>query len=166
MLLLSVYTVQCVPNKHTGAQQTDFVIVLRDIKSVNVFRGKGQIKFGADASIAAGKLGRNAQIGVASNDKGDVAATVSYSQSKGLYVGVALEGQGIVVRDECNEQFYGKQVAVKDILGTAMIDEMSVQNDDYDAIVALLREYDVKKSKGADDSKEENEQVDGGNVAL
>merc|ERR1711933_691802 len=104
--------------------------------------------FGADASIAAGKLGRNAQIGVASNEKGDYAATVSYSQSKGLYVGFALEGQCIVSRDECNEQFYGKTIAVKDILSNSMLD--SVQNNDYNAIVSLLKEYDVKKSKGND----------------
>eukprot|EP01084_Bolivina_argentea_P219880 372784_1 len=92
-----------------GAQKTDFIIILRDEKAVKLFTGKGQIKFGADASIAAGPVGRDAQIAMGVNDKG-YAQTISYSMAKGLYVGVALEGQGISVRQDCNEKFYGEKL--------------------------------------------------------
>merc|ERR1712176_409416 len=89
-----------------GAQKTDFVIILRDEKALQLFSGKGQVKFGADASIAAGPLGRDAQLAVGANKQG-YAATVSYSMAQGLYIGVALEGQGIMVREECNTAYYG-----------------------------------------------------------
>merc|ERR1712130_130484 len=137
-----------------GAQQTDFVIVLRDIKSVNVFRGKGQIKFGADASIAAGVLGRNAQVGVGANEQGQYAAILSYSQSKGPYVGVALESQGIAVRNECNQAFYGKKIEIKDILTKKTEDKKL--GEDYDKIISLLTGYAKQKAViTADDAKTE-----------
>lgn len=123
--------------QYTGAQKTDFIIILRDEKAVKLFSGKGQIKFGADASIAAGPVGRNAQLAVGANDKG-YAATVSYSQSKGLYVGVALEGQGIKVRDDCNEKYYGSKLSAQDILSNAAD---SGKNSDYDKIIELMTDY-------------------------
>lgn len=129
---------------------------MRDEKAVKLFSGKGQIKFGADASIAAGPVGRDAQIAVGANDKG-YAATVSYSQAKGLYVGVALEGQGIKVREDCNEKYYGKKVEVKDILGAGQ----EIKNEDYDKIVELLTNYTASiDDKAADKSadKDDNKQ--------
>ena len=113
---------------------------MRDEKAVKLFSGAGQIKFGADASIAAGPVGRDAQLAVGANDKG-YAATVSYSQAKGLYVGVALEGQGIKVRDECNEKYYGNKLSAQDILGNAAD---SGKNGDYDKIIELMTNYSKK----------------------
>eukprot|EP00486_Rosalina_sp_Unknown_P000944 CAMPEP_0201568454 /NCGR_PEP_ID=MMETSP0190_2-20130828/9550_1 /ASSEMBLY_ACC=CAM_ASM_000263 /TAXON_ID=37353 /ORGANISM="Rosalina sp." /LENGTH=291 /DNA_ID=CAMNT_0047989595 /DNA_START=33 /DNA_END=908 /DNA_ORIENTATION=+ len=123
-----------------GAQKTDFIIILRDANAVKLFSGKGQIKFGADASIAAGPIGRDVQLAAGANDKG-YAATVSYSQAKGLYVGVALEGQGIKVRDDCNEKYYGNKLSAQDILGCAAD---SGKNGDYDKIIELTTDY-IKK---------------------
>merc|ERR1712087_839983 len=124
------------------------------------FSGKGQIKFGADASIAAGPHGRDAQIAVGANEKG-YASTMSYSMAKGLYVGLALEGQGIAVRNECNEKYYGKKVEVKDILSA---EGDSVKNEDYDAICELLTNYALAQDQsavvedGADGQAEEEKQ--------
>jgi lipid-binding SYLF domain-containing protein len=129
-----------------GAQKTDFVIILRDKKAVDLFSGKGQIKFGADASIAAGPIGRDAQLAVGANDKG-YAATVSYSMAQGMYAGFALEGQGIAVRNDCNEKFYGKKVEAKDILG-ASGDALEFINDDFTKICELFDNYnDSQKIK-------------------
>ena len=126
-----------------------------------MFTGRGQIKFGADASIAAGPVGRDAQVGVGANDKG-YAATVSYGDAKGLYVGIALEGQGISVRNECNEKYYGKKLEVKDILGSACD---NIKNEDYDKIVELLTNYaeeqkdkDLLKSVDDDEDGDESKQ--------
>ena len=111
-----------------------------------MFSGSGQIKFGADASIAAGPIGRDAQLAVGANDKG-YAATVSYSQAKGLYVGVALEGQGIKVRDDCNEKFYGNKLSPQDILSSA---GDSGKNADYDKIIELMTNYaNIQDDKAA-----------------
>eukprot|EP01083_Nonionella_stella_P081528 224630_1 len=133
-----------------GAQKTDFIIILRDEKAVKLFSGKGQIKFGADASIAAGPIGRDANLAVGANDKG-YAATMSYSMAKGLYVGIALEGQGIAVRNDCNEKYYGKKLEVKDILATG---GDGIKNEDYDGICEMLTNYtsdmDQKAAKNVD----------------
>ena len=64
---------------YPGAQKTDFVIILRDEKAMKLFTGKGQLKFGADASIAAGKLGRGASLSVGANDKNYAAMVYTYS---------------------------------------------------------------------------------------
>merc|ERR1712130_958535 len=117
-----------------GASKTDFIIILRDESALKVFSGSGQLKFGGDASIAVGPHGRDAEIAVGANDKG-YAATVSYSMSKGLYVGVALKGEGIIVREDCNEKYYGKKVKTKDILSNG---NANIENEDYDAIVKMI----------------------------
>eukprot|EP01083_Nonionella_stella_P010333 29443_1 len=150
-----------------GAQKTDFIIILRDEKSVALFSGKGQIKFGADASIAAGPIGRDAQIAVGANDKG-YAATVSYSMAKGLYVGVALEGQGIAVRNDCNEKFYGEKLKVKDILAAAP----TTKNEDYEQICTMITNYITNipkkpdKGNGADFEVTEDAQEEEGKQPL
>merc|ERR1712130_114266 len=140
-----------------GAQKTDFIIILRDENAVKLFSGKGQIKFGADASIAAGPVGRDAQLAVGANDKG-YAATVSYSMAKGLYVGVALEGQGISVRSDCNEEYYGKEVKVKDIMENG---GDSVENEDYTAICQMLDSYGQNQDDLGGRAKKEDD-VGGG----
>merc|ERR1712228_462656 len=134
------------------------IIILRDDSALKVFSGQGLLKFGGDASIAVGPKGRDAEVAVSANDKGDYAATVSYSMAKGLYVGVALKGEGIVVRDDCNEKYYGKKIAVKDILSS----NGTVENEDYDEICKMIENYtaDIDKKAAVDDYDEgdENEQ--------
>jgi lipid-binding SYLF domain-containing protein len=145
-----------------GAQKTNFVIILRDEMAVKVFTAREQIKFGVDASMSAGPLGRNAQIAMNANDKG-YTATVSYSESQGLYVGVALEGSGITVRNECNEQYYGKKMEVKDILGAVGV---TGKNADYDAIISILTQYiaaaqrDEQMEKPSQDDQKDDQKDD------
>jgi len=91
-----------------GVQKTEHIIVLRDETAVKVLVGKGQIKLGADASIAIGPKGRDAEVAVSANDKG-YAPTAAYSMSKGAYIGISLEGQVIAVRNDCNEDYYKKK---------------------------------------------------------
>src|SRR5262249_42321551 len=66
-----------------GAQQTDFVFVLNNEEAVRAFGHDGNIKIGADASAAAGPVGREVQAGLT-----PVAAVYTYSRSKGLFAGV------------------------------------------------------------------------------
>mmetsp|Transcript_26743 Transcript_26743/g.42373 ORF Transcript_26743/g.42373 Transcript_26743/m.42373 type:complete len:292 (+) Transcript_26743:80-955(+) len=135
-----------------GAQQTDFVIVLRDEKALKAFNSKGQLQLGLDASVSAGPLGRNAQVAVSGNDKG-YSATVSYSRSKGLYIGWALNGQGIVVRNDCNEAFYGDKSTAEQILNKK---GEKIDNKDYVAVCSLLNDY-IAKSKSVESDKEKAE---------
>ena len=85
-----------------GAQSTDVVLVFKTRRSVEgVINGK--FTLGADASVAAGPMGRKAS---AATDEKLKAEIFSYSRSRGLFAGVALDGAAIQIEQEDNEQYY------------------------------------------------------------
>ena len=94
-----------------GAQVTDFVIVLNNDAAVRAFSRGGNVTVGADASAAAGPVGRTAEADVA-----PTAAMYTYSRSKGLFAGVSLEGAVIATRKGANQRYYGRPVSAYDIL--------------------------------------------------
>ena len=65
---------------------------------------KNQFKVGADASVAAGPVGRDAS---ASTDIQMRAQILSYSRTRGLFAGVTLNGSTINQDRDANERFYG-----------------------------------------------------------
>lgn len=86
-----------------GIQGTDVVLVFRTRTSVdNLLRGKFTI--GADAAAAAGPVGRNAS---AATDAQLRAEIFSYSRSRGLFVGVSLDGTVLEINQAANAAFYG-----------------------------------------------------------
>jgi SH3 domain-containing YSC84-like protein 1 len=94
-----------------GAQVTDFVIVLNNERAVRAFSKGGNVTLGADASVAAGPVGRAAEADVTPR-----AAIYTYSKSKGLFIGASLEGAVVGSRKGANERYYGRPVAAYDIL--------------------------------------------------
>jgi lipid-binding SYLF domain-containing protein len=86
-----------------GVQSTDVVLVLMSRESVEGLAG-GKVTLGADASVAAGPLGRAA---AATTDATFKAQVLSYSRNEGLFAGVALDGSVISVDDSSNETAYG-----------------------------------------------------------
>jgi lipid-binding SYLF domain-containing protein len=94
-----------------GAQVTDFVIVLNTERAVRAFSKGGNVTLGADASVAAGPVGRAAEAAVTPR-----AAIYTYSKSKGLFIGASLEGAVIGARKGANERYYRQPVTASDIL--------------------------------------------------
>ncbi|HEV2045168.1 MAG TPA: YSC84-related protein [Chthoniobacterales bacterium] len=94
-----------------GAEVTDFVIVLNNDSAVRAFSKGGNVTLGADASVAAGPVGRAAEADVTPK-----AAVYTYSKSKGLFAGVSLEGAVLGTRKEANARYYGRPVNADDIL--------------------------------------------------
>lgn len=86
-----------------GAQSTDVILVFRTRKSVDRI-AEGKFTLGADASVAAGPVGRHT--GVATDLRFE-AEVVSYSRSRGLFAGVAFEGAGLSMDRRANAAFYG-----------------------------------------------------------
>ncbi len=86
-----------------GAQSTDVVLVFKTRKGV-VDISRGKLTLGADASIAAGPVGRHTEV---ATDLRFEAEIVSYSRSRGLFAGVALEGTGVTMDHKANSAFYG-----------------------------------------------------------
>ncbi len=87
-----------------GGQASDLVLIIRtDDGMQHLLQSK--FKLGADASAAAGPVGRDAQ---ASTDLTLRAQVLTYSRSRGLFLGVSLAG-GVINQDEADTQaFYGK----------------------------------------------------------
>jgi len=94
-----------------GAEVTDFVIVLNNESAVRAFAKGGNVTLGADASVAAGPVGRAAEADVTAR-----AAIYTYSRSKGLFIGASLEGAVIGTRKGANQRYYGRPVSAYDIL--------------------------------------------------
>jgi len=94
-----------------GGQSADYVIlVLNDKGARKIMNGKA--KLGADASIAAGPVGREAE---AATNAGMNAEMLSYSRTSGVFAGVSLEGTSLGPDNGANEDLYGKKVTGEQI---------------------------------------------------
>ena len=78
---------------------------------------KDKFKIGADASAAAGPVGRNAQ---ASTDLQMKAELLTWSRSRGVFAGIDLSGVSVSKNDADTEQFYGKEHTYEQILKGAV----------------------------------------------
>ena len=87
-----------------GVQSTDVVLVFTSKQSIEGIVG-GKVTLGADASVAAGPVGRQSS---AATDIGLTAQVYSYSRASGLFAGVALDGSAITIDSRSNELFYTK----------------------------------------------------------
>jgi lipid-binding SYLF domain-containing protein len=85
-----------------GAQAIDLVLVINGQRGLEQLV-KNQFKIGADASVAAGPVGRDAS---ASTDLQMRAQILSYSRSRGLFAGVTLNGSTIRQDRDANERLY------------------------------------------------------------
>jgi lipid-binding SYLF domain-containing protein len=86
-----------------GVQSTDIILVFKTRKGIDGIEN-GRLTLGVDASVAAGPLGRHTGIATDIEFKAEV---YSYSRSRGLFAGVALEGAGVTMDRKANAAFYG-----------------------------------------------------------
>lgn len=96
-----------------GGQSTDVILVFKSSRSIEGITS-GKFTLGADASVAAGPVGR--QTGAAT-DITFGAEVYSYSRNRGLFAGVAVEGAAIQIDDEAARSFYNNQaITATDVL--------------------------------------------------
>ncbi len=101
-----------------GVQSTDLVLMIMNRSGVEKLLGN-KVTLGADASIAAGPIGRTA---TAATDAQMRAEMLSYSRSRGLFAGIDLSGGTLRPDTDANVRAYGSVVRVRDIaLGTAPV---------------------------------------------
>ena len=95
-----------------GGQAADLVLIVRtDDGMQHLLQSK--FKLGADASAAAGPVGRDAQ---AMTDLTMRAQVLTYSRARGLFAGVSLGG-GVIRQDDADTQaFYGKTWTYRSLL--------------------------------------------------
>jgi lipid-binding SYLF domain-containing protein len=94
-----------------GVEATDVVMVFTNRDGIQPLL-KGKLKIGADASATAGPVGRKAEVGTDILLK---SAIYSYSRSKGLFAGIALDGAVIQLDDDANKSVYGKKSVAADV---------------------------------------------------
>jgi len=95
-----------------GGQATDFVLLIMNERGAGAILSS-KVKLGADASAAAGPVGRTA---AAATDVTMRAEVLTYSRSRGLFAGVSLEGSTLRPDNDANERLYGKKVEAKAIV--------------------------------------------------
>ena len=95
-----------------GGEATDFVLLVMNEKgATSVLSSK--VKLGADASAAAGPVGRTA---TAATDVVMKAEILSYSRARGVFGGVSLEGSTLRSDGGANKNLYGQELDAKQIV--------------------------------------------------
>ena len=88
-----------------GAQRTDYVLLIMNPSGLDGLL-KDKFELGGEVGIAAGPIGREAA--ASTNPRLD-AGILSYSRSKGAFIGAALKGALITPDNDLNEAIYGKK---------------------------------------------------------
>jgi len=113
-----------------GVQSTELVLVLMSQRSVEGIAG-GKVTLGADASVAAGPVGRSA---AAATDTTFKAQVLSYARNEGIFIGISLDGSIISVDDGWNALAYG----VPDVLPSQILAGKVAPPPAAQAFTALL----------------------------
>jgi lipid-binding SYLF domain-containing protein len=108
-----------------GGQATDFVILVMNPRGVDSLL-HSKVKLGADASVAAGPKGRDAQ---AATDVTFRAEMLSYSRSRGAFAGVSLEGSTLRPDEDANRRLYGRDVTAERIITESKVEAPSAAHD-------------------------------------
>jgi lipid-binding SYLF domain-containing protein len=95
-----------------GGQAVDYVFLVMNPKGIDYLM-RSQFSLGADASVAAGPVGRT---GSAATDLRLRAEILSYSRTRGLFAGLSLEGSVVKQDKDGNFDLYGERVDPKRLL--------------------------------------------------
>ncbi|GMI43557.1 hypothetical protein TeGR_g6593 [Tetraparma gracilis] len=133
-----------------GGDITSYLIILNSDSALKSFSGQAQLSVGAELDVAVGPVGRSAKGNAAAGGGEFLAPAYSYSHSKGLFVGISLEGAVITARNDVNARFYGRPIDARTLLSggverpraagilyDALGEALSVQIDGWRPSVAM-----------------------------
>ena len=95
-----------------GGSATDVILLVMNERGVDKLLGN-EFKVGADASVAAGPIGREAS---AQTDITMRAEMLAWSRSRGVFAGVALQGSTLREDSGENKELYGRAVTNREIV--------------------------------------------------
>ena len=114
-----------------GGQAIDLVMLIMNKQGMdNLLSSK--FKLGADASVAAGPVGRQAAAGTDWKLKAQV---LSYSRARGVFAGLALNGAAISQDKDSTREFYGRMVP----FNTALKGTIEAPKDAYPFLSTLSK---------------------------
>jgi len=95
-----------------GAQSIDLVLLVMNDNGMEKLLGN-KVSLGAEASIAAGPVGRDARAATDAQLKAEI---LSYSRTQGLFAGINLSGGVIRPDNDDNRDLYGREVSPREVL--------------------------------------------------
>jgi len=114
-----------------GGQATDLVMLIMNKDGMNNLLSS-KFKLGADASAAAGPVGRHA---AADTDWKMRAQVLTYSRSRGLFAGLELSGAVITQDKDSTREFYGRMVPFK----TSLTGQIAAPQQAYPFLSTLAK---------------------------
>jgi SH3 domain-containing YSC84-like protein 1 len=127
-----------------GGSSTDVIMLIMNDSGMKKLE-RSKFTLGADASVAAGPVGRTAE---ADTDAYLNAEILTYSRAKGLFAGVALNGATLRPDKDDNQVLYGKPLETQAIVMTAMQPPAAAH-----ALIDQLDRYAGRRGTNADRSK-------------
>lgn len=100
-----------------GGSESDVVVLVNNESGMKHLLSD-KFTLGGDASVAAGPVGRDAS---AQTDAALHAEMLSYSRSRGIFAGIALEGATLRPDHDADKELYGRDVTNREILTTGAI---------------------------------------------
>jgi lipid-binding SYLF domain-containing protein len=100
-----------------GGQAIDLVMIVTNDEGMQHLLSS-KFKLGADASAAAGPVGRDATAGTDVKMRAEV---LTYSRARGIFAGIDLSGAAITQDKDETALLFGKMVPFEDILGGKVI---------------------------------------------
>jgi SH3 domain-containing YSC84-like protein 1 len=99
-----------------GASSTDIVMLFMNEHALQSLLSD-KFKIGADASVAAGPVGRHVAAGTDVKLKAEI---LTYSRTRGVFAGVSLDGAVVQADHSGDEAMYGRSVQRRQILDGAV----------------------------------------------
>lgn len=115
-----------------GAEQIDLVLLMMNRRGVDKLLSD-KVNLGADASVAAGPVGRAAS---AQTDGKLSAEILAYSRAQGAFAGIDVSGGSLRPDHGANTDVYGANVKTRDVLFTSKVSTPTAA----EAFVRTLRE--------------------------
>jgi SH3 domain-containing YSC84-like protein 1 len=119
-----------------GGSSTDVVMLVMNRSGMQKLLGD-KFTLGADASVAAGPVGRSA---TADTDARMTAEILAWSRSKGIFAGISLSGATLRNDLDANEELYGKKIDNREVLSGSIPPPPAAQE-----LRAALDKYSMRK---------------------
>jgi SH3 domain-containing YSC84-like protein 1 len=124
-----------------GGSATDVVMLVMNERGMQKLLSD-KFTLGADASVAAGPVGRTA---AANTDAKMNAEILAWSRSKGLFAGISLNGATLRPDNKENSALYGREMTNREILTSAMQPPAAAR-----PLISELDRYSMSKNSNAD----------------
>ncbi len=114
-----------------GGEATDFVFLVMNDRGANSLL-HSKVRLGADASAAAGPVGRLASADTDAYMRSEI---LSYSRARGAFAGISLEGSTLRPDSGANRNLYGRSIGAAEIINGSEVQTPAAAGD----LIAVLR---------------------------